>query len=111
MLGRRLAADAFAFVILINTFESIGGKTTLLTKFASVVLVPFTPGGRPCASCARHARPSAAMIAGSSARVRVVHHPHPVEQVPERPGEAARSPRPPARRGCSGHDRRRRGAT
>ncbi len=43
MPPRGLAADP-AFVILINTFEGLAGKTTMLAKFAMMLIVLFPPG-------------------------------------------------------------------
>ena len=46
---RGLALPMIAFVMLVNTYESLGGKTTLLAKFAVMLLVLYRPwpGGRP----------------------------------------------------------------
>lgn len=38
-----VALPMIAFLILINTFESLGGKTTLLAKFAILLLVLYRP--------------------------------------------------------------------
>ena len=35
-----------AFVILVNTFEGLAGKTTMLAKFALMLIVLFPPGRR-----------------------------------------------------------------
>lgn len=46
---RGVALPMLAFAILVNTFESLGGKTTLLAKFAILLLVlyhPAAPGDR-----------------------------------------------------------------
>lgn len=40
------------FLIIVNTFESLGGKTTLLTKFALMMLVMFRPVAGPAARAA-----------------------------------------------------------
>ncbi|WP_375464141.1 VpsF family polysaccharide biosynthesis protein [uncultured Methylobacterium sp.] len=47
-----------AFVVLINTFESIGGKTTMLAKFALMLLVLYPRGSvsGPAASSGRGRR-------------------------------------------------------
>lgn len=73
--GRGWLLPLLAFVVLINTFESLGGKTTLLTKFA-VLMICFH---RPVPAPARQAcpRPSAARIGGSKARVASSISPNP----------------------------------
>ena len=38
-----LALPLFAFVVIINTFESLGGKTTMLAKFGLMMLVFYRP--------------------------------------------------------------------
>ena len=38
-----LALPILAFVMLVNTYESLGGKTTLLAKFALMLLVLYRP--------------------------------------------------------------------
>ena len=43
---RGVALPMLAFVVLINTFESIGGKTSLLTKFAVLALALYRRPGR-----------------------------------------------------------------
>lgn len=40
---RGIALPLIAFIILINTFESLGGKTTLLAKFAILLLALYRP--------------------------------------------------------------------
>ena len=62
-LGRRcrrgIAMPVIAFVLLINTFESLGGKTTLLAKFAILLVALYRPrpgaalSGRSLAARAR----------------------------------------------------------
>lgn len=52
---RGVGLPILAFVVLINTFESIGGKTTLLAKFALMLLVLFprpavSGAGRPASA-------------------------------------------------------------
>ncbi|RZK87300.1 MAG: hypothetical protein EOO66_20315, partial [Methylobacterium sp.] len=47
-----------AFVVLINTFESIGGKTTMLAKFALMLLVLYPR--RPVSASAHPASPGRA---------------------------------------------------
>jgi len=64
------------FLIIINTYESLGSKSTLLTKFALVMLVLFRPialksalAGRAAAGLmAARAMPVGRAIAGYSAR-------------------------------------------
>lgn len=43
LAGRRAFLPMLAFIALINTFESIGGKTTLLTKFAVMIVCLYRP--------------------------------------------------------------------
>lgn len=40
---RGIALPMIAFVILVNTFESLGGKTTLLAKFAVLLIALYRP--------------------------------------------------------------------
>jgi hypothetical protein len=49
------ALPVIAFVVLINTFEGIGGKTTLLAKFAILILALY----RPATGAARPSRATA----------------------------------------------------
>ncbi len=42
-----------SFVILVNTFEGLAGKTTLLAKFALMLIVLYPPGRGPAAGLSR----------------------------------------------------------
>ena len=64
---RGTALPMLCFVLVINTSESIGGKTTMLTKFAISIICLYRPQRRD--QSAGMARPSAEIIAGSSARL------------------------------------------
>jgi hypothetical protein len=67
--GRRgLWLPMLAFLLIIQTSESIGGKTTMLSKFALIALCMYRAAPRAAYS-AGMVRPSEATIAGSSARV------------------------------------------
>ena len=63
---RGIALPMICFVLLINTSESIGGKTTILSKFAITLLCLYR---RDADQAFGIARPRAETIAGSSARV------------------------------------------
>ena len=56
------------FILVVNSFESLGSKSLLLAQFAVMMLAMFRPGAVP--QPARPPRPSAATIAGSASRVR-----------------------------------------
>ena len=47
---RGIALPMIAFLVLINTFESIGGKTTLLTKFVVLLIALYRRPDRPAPS-------------------------------------------------------------
>jgi hypothetical protein len=59
---RGMALPMLGFLIVINTFESLGSKSTLLAKFAVMMLVLFRRSQREVAS------PNAWMMPGSKAR-------------------------------------------
>lgn len=65
--ARGIAWPMICFVLLLNTFESIGGKTAILTKFAVTMLCLYRP--EPGGQGFGIARPRAAIMAGSNARV------------------------------------------
>ncbi|WP_336488728.1 VpsF family polysaccharide biosynthesis protein [Methylobacterium nigriterrae] len=48
-----IAMPMLAFVILVNTFEGLGGKTTLLAKFALLLIVMYRPPLSGAASAGR----------------------------------------------------------
>ena len=62
-----VALPMLCFVLLLNTSESIGGKTALLTKFSVMILCLYRAERLPQGS--GMARPSAETTAGSRARV------------------------------------------
>lgn len=68
LAGRRVFLPMLAFVALINTFESLGGKTTLLTKFAVMTICLYRPVAEAKVGQLL-ARPSASSIAGSNRRL------------------------------------------
>jgi hypothetical protein len=59
---RGMALPMLGFLIVINTFESLGSKSTLLAKFAVMMLVLFRQNQRAAAS------PNAWMMSASKAR-------------------------------------------
>lgn len=59
---RGMALPMLGFLIVINTFESLGSKSTLLAKFALMMLVLFRRDQRAAAS------PRASMMSASNAR-------------------------------------------
>ena len=65
--AKGIALPMLCFVLLLNTSESIGGKTTMLSKFAVAMLCLYRP----------ERRPSAATMAGSSALVSSSISPNP----------------------------------
>lgn len=68
LAGRRAFLPMLAFIALINTFESIGGKTTLLTKFAVMIVCLYRPVVQAKAAQLLES-PRASRIAGSNRRL------------------------------------------
>lgn len=66
--GRGVWLPMLFFVIVLQTSESIGGKTTMLSKFALVLVCMYRPQAAR-RQPAGIARPSASTMAGSNARV------------------------------------------
>lgn len=65
--GRGIGLAILGFVVIINTFESLASKSTMLAKFALLVLVLFRPERL---TAARRARPAMRPIAPAGPRPR-----------------------------------------